>query len=270
MGLTLLAVITAALLLPGIVAARCFYQASRTAELRPSIPPLSSTDGIALIGVFSVVVHLCFSVGLNVIASLEPVFDFPLADPYRVFTTDGLKLDGHRDALSFFLGLTWLCALAIPVGLGGGRLLMHLGDKSIFYGALANIITAGREEGRFITAYVVTKLRHERRAIGYQGTVVSMARDGEGFPTGLVLKAASIFYLDFSGDEPARHEQPGLIDWIALSGAEWENVAFQVFEYEPEATEQMEAATKILTVRNLLLLATAHVIAGLSGVRRRR
>ena len=263
--------VTAALLLPGIIAARCFYQASRTDELEPSIPPLSSTDGIALIGLFSVVVHLCFVAGLVWVASLEPRLPLPLADPYHVFTPAGLKLQGRDEVFGFLLGLAWLCGLAMPLGYAGGAMLMRLGDRSIFYGALTDVVTAGRDDGRFIAAYVVTKLRHERRAIGYQGTVASMVRDGDRFPTKLLLKEASIFYLDFGGDAPVRQEQPDLISWIALSAADWENVAFQVFEIEfaPEEVTQDAGARRLYSFRALGLLAFSYVASAVLPDRRR-
>ncbi|MGU3315938.1 hypothetical protein ACLBWH_10345 [Sphingomonas sp. M6A6_1c] len=54
MGLTLLAVLVTALLLPGIIAAKAFYQAAQTKEVEPAVPPLTSVDGIAQVGLFSV------------------------------------------------------------------------------------------------------------------------------------------------------------------------------------------------------------------------
>lgn len=234
MGLTLIAILTAALLLPGILAARAFYQASKTGEVEPSIPTLSSMDGIALVGLFSVVVHVAFVAALTAIASLPPVLPLPLADPYQLFTAEGGRLPGRDAAFALFFGLAWLCATALVVGFAGGRLMMRLGDKSIFYGALADVIAAGAGDNRFIAAYVLTKIRHDRRAIGYQGSVHSLIRDDDRFPAKLVLKNASIFYLDFGGDQPERREQPGLIDWITLSSADWENVAFQVIEMTDE------------------------------------
>lgn len=235
MGLTLIAILTGALLLPGIVAARAFYHASRTSEVEPAIPPLSSTDGVALVGVFSVVVHLIYVIALSVVNLLPAMVPLPLADPYRLLTGQAAATSGLATAQSLFFGLLWLCITALPTGFLAGKLVMRYFDRSIFYGALADVIDAGRGDHRFITAYVLSKVRHERRAIGYQGTVVSIARDADRLPAKIVLKEAAIFYLDFDGDKPVRREQPDPIDWITLSSADWENVAFQVFEVVEEA-----------------------------------
>jgi hypothetical protein len=43
MGLTLLALLMTALLLPGIVAAKAFYQAAQTREVEPAVPPLTAS-----------------------------------------------------------------------------------------------------------------------------------------------------------------------------------------------------------------------------------
>ena len=52
MGPTLVAIFTAALLLPGIFAARAFYRAGQTREVEVSLPSLSTLDGMALVGAF--------------------------------------------------------------------------------------------------------------------------------------------------------------------------------------------------------------------------
>lgn len=234
MGLTLIAILTAALLLPGIIAARAFYQAARTDEVEPSIPALPSTDGIALVGFFSVVVHLAFVSGLFVAASLPPLLPLPLANPYQLFTPAGERLGTLDAAFALFFGLGWLCVAALLVGFAGGKLMLRTGDKSIFYGALAPVIARGEGGHRFVVAYVVTELRNDTRVIGYQGTVESLIRDADRFPAKLLLRDASIFYLDFDSDTPVRREHPNLIDWLTLAADDWENVAFRVFAVEEE------------------------------------
>jgi hypothetical protein len=57
MGLTLIAIFSAALLLPGIIAARGFYFAGQTREVEVPVPSLSTPDGIALVGFFSLLTH---------------------------------------------------------------------------------------------------------------------------------------------------------------------------------------------------------------------
>jgi hypothetical protein len=81
MGLTLIAILTAALLLPGILAAWAFFRAAQTNEVISSVPALSTPEGIALVGGFSVAVHFVYVVLLKLITSLSPRIPLPLADP---------------------------------------------------------------------------------------------------------------------------------------------------------------------------------------------
>ena len=85
MGLTLLAILATALLLPGILAMRAYYRAGRVAEADPVFPPLSGVEGLALAGVFCIAVHLVYAVLLAAFAKLPMVIPWPLADPYAVF-----------------------------------------------------------------------------------------------------------------------------------------------------------------------------------------
>jgi len=234
MGLTLIAILTTALLLPGIVAARVFYQASKTKEVEPAIPSLSSTDGIALVGLFSVAVHVVFVIALMAVTALPPVTALPAADPYILFTPAAAHVSSLHAASALVGGLAWLCIIAAGLGFAGGKIMMRTGDASIFYGALSEVITRGHGADRFVAAYVLTKMRHDGRMVGYQGTVVSLLRDADRFPAKIVLRDASLFYLDIAGERPERREHGRLIDWIALTAEGWENVAFKVFAIENE------------------------------------
>ncbi len=243
MGLTLIAVLTAALLLPGIIAARSFYNAGQTSEVEPALPPLSSVDGIALIGLFSVVLHLLYAVGLKV-ALMIPTPDFlawvPLADPYAPM---GARHADLNAALSVLLGLAGLCVLALPIGNLTGQLMMRLDDKTIFYGSMAEILAKTGSDQDFVVAYVLTKIEHDGRLVGYEGTVVSLLRNADRFPAKVILKDASIFYLTMSDEGPIRRETKGTIDWIALAADEWSNIAFKVFKVEDDPVELPAAST---------------------------
>lgn len=230
MGLTLIAILTAALLLPGIIAARMFYQAAQTNEVEPAVPPLSSTDGIALVGLFSVVVHLIYAVALKVAYGIRaPAWlgVMPVADPYAPFTAAHADLD---TALSLLLGLTGLCVLALPVGILAGRLVMLFEDKTIFYGPMAEVLAKTGSDKDFVIAYVLTKIEQDKRLIGYQGTVVSLLRDADRFPAKVVLKDVSVFYLTVSNGRLVRRETRETIDWIALAATDWHNIAFKILK----------------------------------------
>ncbi len=235
MGLTLIAVLTAALLLPGILAARSFYQAGQTTEVEPTMPSLSTTDGVALVGMFSVLAHVVYALGLHIAVSWPAAIDWPLANPYILFSSDRLQAVTLDDILSMFWGLTLLCLTAMVVGRVAGAIMMRFGDKTIFYGPLGEILSTATGDDDFVTAYVLTKIEAEGKAIGYQGTVASLLRDADRFPTKVVLKDASVFFLDLTTDAPERRETAKRIDWIALSADDWHNIAFRVFKVVDDA-----------------------------------
>ncbi|SOB87240.1 hypothetical protein SAMN06297144_2367 [Sphingomonas guangdongensis] len=231
MGLTLLAVVTAALLLPGIIAARAMFEAARTAEVEPVIPSLSGATGIALAGGFSVITHCLYVLALIVAAALPPWTPLPLADPYAILLAGDPAGDRLQVVLALVLGLMWLIGLATLIGFVAGRFVLRYGDPAIFYGPLAEVLLAGRGPNRFINAYVLTKVGEEGRFVGYRGTVASLLRDESRVPDRVVLKNVATFYLDIRSDgPPKRREQPETIDWLVLTAAEWYNIAFRVYE----------------------------------------
>lgn len=228
MGLTLVAIFTAALLLPGIIAARLFYFAGQTREVEVPIPSLSTPDGITLVGGFSVLIHLLYAAGLKLVATLPPLLPLPLADPYRPFAPPAGE-PALDIAWSFIAGLALLCALAVAVGLASGRVAARRLDPALVYGPLTDVIDSARGDDRFITAYVVSKIGEGSRLVGYQGTVDSLFRDDDRFPTKVVLRDVVSFYLTFGADGPKREEVGQLIDWLVLRAEDWHNIAFRVF-----------------------------------------
>ena len=62
MGLTLLAILATALLLPGILAMRAYYRAGRVAEADPVFPPLSGVEGLAPAGMCCLAVHAAYAI----------------------------------------------------------------------------------------------------------------------------------------------------------------------------------------------------------------
>lgn len=228
MGLTLIAILTAALLLPGLIAARAFYFAAQTKEVEVPVPPLTASDGIALVGFFSVVVHLVYIASLTTIAKLPPLISAPVANPYLLFTADP-SLAPLDAAYALFAGLTLLSILAAVVGFITGRIAMLRKESGLFYGPLADVIRSSAGDDAFITAYVVTKIAHQDRLVGYQGTVASLFRDGDRYPSKVILRDVVPFYLYLGEDAPKRIETDQFIDWLALSSTDWHNIAFKVF-----------------------------------------
>jgi hypothetical protein len=229
MGVTLLAVLTAALLLPGIIAAKFFYRAGSTPEVDAVLPSLSSAEGLAQLGLFSVAVHLLYATALLGISALPDWTGLPLADPYLPLI--GGDLPPTRGAVwSLFAGIALLCAAAVPCGMVAGALVYRFGDRSLFYGPLTELIAQGRGRRRFITAYILSKVGEDGRHLGYQGTVKSLVRDADRLPAKIVLQDAYIFTLTVTSHGTTRRENERQMEWITLSATDWHNVAFRVFE----------------------------------------
>lgn len=229
MGLTLIAIFTAALLLPGIIAARAFYFSGQTREVEVPVPSLSSPNGISLVGGFSVLIHATYVAVLQLVSLLPALTRLPLADPYLVLAAPA----GARPldlAWSFLSGLTLLSTLAVAVGLASGWLAIKCLDKSLVYGPLADVIENAKGDDKFITAYVVSKIHEGNRLIGYQGTVDSLFRDEDRFPSKVVLKDVVPFYLILGEDGPKRSEADQWIDWLVLGAEDWHNIAFRVYQ----------------------------------------
>lgn len=228
MGLTLIAILTGAMLLPGIVAAHFFYRAGKTGEVDPLVPALGSPTGIAQVGALSVIVHVAFVAGLWAVSQLPHWTALPLANPYRFFRDDSHGLVDLTDAFALMSGLSWLMLVAVVVGRGIGELYMRLSNRSIFYGPMNQLVIAADGPNRFITAYVLTKIEHEGAILGYEGVVENLARDADRLPTSVVLSDARPFKV-LLGEE-SRQEVGTEIDWIALSASDWHNIAFRVYE----------------------------------------
>lgn len=234
MGLTLIAILTAALLLPGLIATRAFYRAADTPEVEAPVPSLSSSDGIAFIGGSSIAIHLVYIVLLWLLSCLPDVTGLPLPSPYGFLGDDPLPGGPHRGLFALFSGLSLLCALALALGWSAGRLFVRRGHRAFFYGPLAEVLERADGPERFIVAYVVAKIEGDKKMVGYQGTVVSLLRDADRYPAKVILKDVSPFYLELGDAGPKRVEAAESIDWIALSSDDWHNIAFRVYEYDRE------------------------------------
>lgn len=232
MGLTLIAILTAALLLPGIIAARTFYLAGQTPEIEVPVPALSTPSGITLVGIFSIAVHCLYIAALALaMTRTSSLAALPPADPYRLLgSTTGVP--AMSLAWSFLSGLLLLSVLAALVGFLAGRIIIVCGGQAFIHGPLAELIALGAGKHRYIAAFVVTKVSEGNRLIGYQGTVSSLIRDADRFPTKVVLKDVTPFYLVLGTARMTRRDGEQIIDWLTLTSADWHNIAFRVFEVE--------------------------------------
>lgn len=234
-GPTFVALLTAALLLPGIVAVQFFYRAGRTHEVDPVLPPLNSAQGIGAVGIGSILVHLVYATALWINAGIKPLVHLPVANPYAFLSGEAGGLSQAANAVALFAGLVFLCVLASAGGALAGWLIPRKMAAGIFYGPLANTIEAGRGDEATIIGYVLGRIDADGRQIGYQGIVRTLGRDADRFPTRVVLEDATIFYLTFRPSGPERREMPGPIPSIVLSASDWHNIAFRVFRLEESA-----------------------------------
>jgi hypothetical protein len=239
MGLTLVAILTAALLLPGILATWSFYKSGETPEVEVAIPPLSAPQGIALVGAFSIGVHFLYIFALDAASSLPPIFPLPLADPYLLFVPPR-GLTSSLAAWTLFSGLFFLSITSLVVGWLTGLIARSVVDPSVFYGPLADVIESAKGDDKFITAYVLSKIEEGTRLVGYQGTVDSLFRDKDGFPSKVVLRDVVPFYLKLSEDSPRRQESNQVIPWFVVSSADWHNIAFRVFQLVDDLPDQID------------------------------
>ncbi|WP_295527806.1 hypothetical protein [Novosphingobium sp. Chol11] len=230
MGATLLAILAGALLLPGIIATQSFFRSARTAAVDPPLPALTSSEGVALVGGFSVVVHALFVSGLAGLHLFAPLIALPWADPYIFAEARLAAMSGNAAAFALFWGLFWLCGVAVLIGALAGRLCLRWGKHAILYGPLSQVYLQGNAPRRFITAYVLTKVSHEGKVLGYEGIVESLAHDAGRYPAQVILRDAESFTLDFSAVVPVRAKAGIRIDWIVLNREEWANIAFSVYE----------------------------------------
>ena len=228
---SLLAILTAALLLPGVIATLGFYSAGTAQGVDVVIPKMASPVGLAMIGCFAVLVHLCYAIILALVARDDCVNCWPLADPYSLFSTLG-NGNKHIEAASFAwafwgIGLQIMAAAMIGRAVGTVHASGLFGpDQTAFYGPLSELVVKTQGPNDFIVAYVVTKTETPFGLLGYRGIVESMKHDEDRYPAKLVLIEVNPFYLQFKKTGPYRKEANLEIDRIVLASADWLNVAF--------------------------------------------
>lgn len=232
MGLTLLAILTGALVLPGLVAVFFFYRSGWTKEADPILPEMSSPAGLVQIGCWATLVHLIYAFVLWALGHLPRCVDLPLADPYRALDGSGAALASSSDRLALFAGLFFLVLLAAALGTLVGEVVKVFSDRSIFHGPLIEIIEKADGPNAWITAFVLTKIENGDICLGYEGVVTSLTRDADLLPAKVVLKDVRQFRIKISEPESQRKEQGRPMDYLVLSAADWHNIAFRVYLVE--------------------------------------
>ncbi|MEJ2407905.1 MAG: hypothetical protein P8Y58_05450 [Novosphingobium sp.] len=232
LGTSLVAILTAAFLLPGLVAVYFFYRAGQTAEADPVLPSMGSPEGLVQFGCFAIGVHLLYVTGLWLVSSDHPCIPLPLADPYSVLRSGSPGLDSREEQFAVFAGLVMLNLTAAGFGILTGEIVRGAGRLSIFYGPLTDLLRHARGPEAFITAYVLTRTEQNGYTLGYEGIVTSLVRDSKKLPAVVVLKDVTPFRIKASS-RAARREPAGRpIENLILRGEDWQNIAFRVYRIE--------------------------------------
>jgi hypothetical protein len=233
LALTLLALLGAAMLLPGIIATRTFYSAAKTKEIDVVMPSMSTIDGLSLIGLFTLVVHFFYVVILKIIVATAPTGSWPISDPYRYLSSDNIGLHSLSDSYALFSGLLFASTLAIVVGAVAGKAAIWKLDPSVFYGPINELVRQGQGDNTFITAFILSKVKDAERPIAYEGTVVSVVSDADRFPMKIVLRDVAVFQPRFGEGEDANdRDLQSRIPLMTFESAEWHNLAFRVYRVE--------------------------------------
>lgn len=232
MGLTLLAILTGALILPGLVAVFFFYRSGRTKEADPILPEMSSAAGLVQIGCLATLVHLVYAFILWALRDVPLCCNLPPADPYRALDASGASLATSGGRLGLFAGLFLLLVLAAVLGSLVGKCFKVFSNRAIFHGPLIEIIEKADGPDAWITAFVLTRIENGDTFLGYEGVVTSLTRDADLLPAKVVLRDVRQFRILISEPGSQRKEEGKPMDYLILNATDWHNIAFRVYLVE--------------------------------------
>lgn len=192
-GITLAAIVTAALILPGIIGLSVFFASVGTSEVRLSPPPLGAVASVAMAGGLAVAVHLLWAGLLSINAALPPLVPLPPADPYRLVLSDAAR----SRPVDLFTALAGLSGTML-LGALAGRLLA-LGRPGWrgrwLFGWLYPILEKAAPADTYINAYVLTRIEQGEDRLGYEGPVDNIVLDETRQIAGLTLRDATPFRM---------------------------------------------------------------------------
>ncbi|MEP2736733.1 MAG: hypothetical protein ABJP34_10595 [Erythrobacter sp.] len=239
MGITLLAILSGALLLPGIIAALTFFRISTTADqdVASTMPSLGTPMGIAVAGFFTLIVNVTFIVCLILQRKLPDVVPMHESNPYILLFDIPNTMGGLHVMLSFGSGLIFLCILSVVVGHWTGKGFIRFEKNKLFYGPLSATFEKAKGDNKFIIAHVLSKVGNEFGQIGYEGILDQVTSDKNKCPTMLVLKDVTVFRLKQLKTVVKREDIDQRIGLLAIRSEDWHNIAFEIFEFS-EASSQ--------------------------------
>lgn len=231
MGITIAAVLTAALLLPGLIGLSLFYSSVGTPEVKVTPPPLGAVTSLAIVGILSVLAHAVWSLLLAINHVLPSLIALPPFDPYRlIFLPTGARASA-LDIFAGMAGLTLACLCGAVIGRVADAGAVPWRGRSLF-GWLYPIIEKARPAENYINAYVVTKIENGTDTLGYEGTVENLVLDEQRQIVGVTLINVSTFYLRMNKDGVKRVNAKSSLRHLVLRDSDYHNVALVVIRDE--------------------------------------
>jgi len=239
LGITIAAVLTAALLLPGILGLSIFYSSVGTSEVKVTPPPLGTVTSIAIAGLVSLISHMAWSALLVLNGVLPHYIRLPAFDPYRLlFTATGQQVGG-AEMFAGMAGLVCACAAGGIFGRIAAAGTWEWRGRFLF-GWLYPIIEKASPAENYINAYVVTKIENGSDTLGYEGTVENLVLDEQRQIVGVTLINVATFYLRMNKDGIRRINAKSNLPHLVLRASDYHNVALVVIRDESVPDDILE------------------------------
>jgi hypothetical protein len=246
MNLSLSVLLTLLFLAPGFAGYFGFTLAAGGRSVRRAPPAPNSLTFLVIISFIALAAHS----GALILFTVQDAFCRNHAcvalgfepDAYARLAT--LLRSGGTDIRSSILvyemgWLVALCAATFQVA----RMLtirdLRRGERSHVAGQLYRWLALYARDVRSgdaaVTAYVLTKLRHEDLAIGYRGVVSEVSLTSEGEVSSITLAAVDRFGLRLNAGEPGGQrtlQMSGLLSLVHIPGAEIENIVLAVTPFD--------------------------------------
>lgn len=239
MGITIAAVLTAALLLPGILGLSIFYSSVGTSEVKVTPPPLGAVTSIAIAGLISLIAHMMWSALLALNGVLPHCIPLPAFDPYSLLFAAAGQQAGGLEMFAGMAGLICACVVGGIVGRIAAAGTWEWRGRFLF-GWLYPIIEKASPAENYINAYVVTKIENGSDTLGYEGTVENLVLDEQRQIVGVTLVNVATFYLRMNKDGVRRINAKSNLPHLVLRASDYHNVALVVIRDEGAPDEVLE------------------------------
>lgn len=229
--MTIAAVLTAALLLPGVIGLSIFYSNVGTSEVKVTPPPLGAVTSIAIAGMLSVISHVLWSALLALNEVLPHYIPTPAFDPYRLLFSPKDQLLSSTEMFAGLIGLVCTCIVGGICGRIAAAGTWEWRSRYLF-GWLYSIIEKAGPAENYINAYVVTKIENDSDTLGYEGTVENLVLDEQRQIVGVTLINVATFYLRMNKNDVRRINANSNLPHLVLRASDYHNVALVVIRDE--------------------------------------